>query len=374
VGDAVPEVTREQVLAYRAAEHGLSGEPATELDGLGVLDLGVQDTPAGSARLALAARVTAVPDLDGDDRYALVWSLRGAPHLYRARDVRRVAERMWPVSEADAQARLVNAPRIADAGIGAVEAFTLAARALRDAVPAPTAKGTASAEVTRALPGGLSKWCEGCGARHVFSDLFLHAGVFAGVGITNDTSPPTLLPLPGRRGVPERSAGAAELIAAYLRRNGPATPADVAAFLGTGRAVVSSQWPDGLVEVAVEGRAAWLPEDRLDALRSPPPPAAVRLLPPSDPFLQARDRQLLIPDRSLHKALWRAIGGPGAVLVDGDVAGTWRARKVGKARLELTVDPFGPLPPPVRDALVPEAERVAAARGLPAVGVGFTGD
>ena len=374
MGDAVPEVTREQVLAYRAAEHGLSGEPAAELDGLGVLDLGVQDTPAGSARLALAARMKAVPDLDGDDRYALVWSLRGAPHLYRARDVRQVAERAWPVSEADAHARLVNAPRIADAGIGAVEAFTLAARALRDAVPAPTAKGTASAEVTRLLPGGLSTWCEPCGARHVFGDLFLQAGVFAGVGITNDTSPPTLLPLPGWPGVPERSAGAAGLIAAYLRRNGPAAPVDVAAFLGTSRAVVSSQWPGGLAEVSVDGRAAWLPEDRLDELRSPPPPAPVRLLPPSDPFLQARDRDLLIPDRSLHKALWRAIGGPGAVLVDGDVAGTWRARKAGKARLELTVDPFAPLPPPVRDAVLPEAERVAAARGAPAVEVRFAGD
>jgi hypothetical protein len=364
----LPAVTRARVLAYRAAAHGL-GRESTELARLGVLDLGVQDTPVGSARLALAARLDKVPDFDTDPDYTLIWSLRGAPHLYRTADLPSLARRAWPVSDADALARLANRPRITEAGIGGIEAFARAVEAMRAAVTAPTAKGTVSGAMTRGLPEGLTHWCGGCKVTHVFTDLFLQAGLFAMVGISNDTSPPTCVPLDGWQGVPQRSDGSGKLISTYLTFNGPATPADAAGFLGTTRAVTQSQWPDGLAEVAVEGRRAWLPESRLDALRTAPPPPRLRLLPPSDPFLQARDRSLLLPDRSLHKVLWRAIGGPGAVLVDGDVAGTWRGRKRGKSGLEITIEPFTPLPSHVRDELRAEAERVAAARGLASVQV-----
>ncbi|MEV0730383.1 hypothetical protein [Polymorphospora sp. NPDC050346] len=58
------KVTRSRVLAYRVAAQRLDraggGDPAA----LAVLDLGVQDTPYGSARQAVAARSGAALDTD----------------------------------------------------------------------------------------------------------------------------------------------------------------------------------------------------------------------------------------------------------------------------------------------------------------------
>ncbi|MEX2622064.1 MAG: crosslink repair DNA glycosylase YcaQ family protein [Egibacteraceae bacterium] len=112
----------------------------------------------------------------------------------------------------------------------------------------------------------------------------------------------------------------------------------------------------------VDGRQAWIPEAGHAALAAPPDPPAVRLLPPSDPFLQARDRELLAPDPAHRKVLWPILGRPGALLVEGDVAGTWRARKKGR-RIALTVAPFGRLPTAARGGLDEEAALLAAARG-----------
>jgi hypothetical protein len=55
----VLEVTRAQVMAYRAAAHGLDRHAKTAAD-LAVLDLGVQSA-GESARLAIAARLADVP-------------------------------------------------------------------------------------------------------------------------------------------------------------------------------------------------------------------------------------------------------------------------------------------------------------------------
>jgi hypothetical protein len=51
------------------------------------------------------------------------------------------------------------------------------------------------------------------------------------------------------------------------------------------------------------------------------------------------------------------------VFVDGEVAGTWRPKASGR-KLTVVLDEFAPLPPPVRERVDAEAERVAAVRGL----------
>ncbi|MEW2383422.1 crosslink repair DNA glycosylase YcaQ family protein [Micromonospora sp. NPDC047707] len=82
------------------------------------------------------------------------------------------------------------------------------------------------------------------------------------------------------------------------------------------------------------------------------------------PFLAARDRGVLVPEKAHQAQVWRIIGNPGAVLVDGDVAGTWRARQAGRKTLEITVTPFaGRLSARVRGQLDAEAALVAGARG-----------
>jgi hypothetical protein len=163
------------------------------------------------------------------------------------------------------------------------------------------------------------------------------------------------------------------LITAYLTLLGPAGPTEVAGYLEARRADVEASWPSGLVEVTVDGRTAWLPaaaEAELAAARRARkrPGEIVRLLNPFDPYLQARDRDLIVPDRRVQKALWPILGRPGVLLVAGEVVGTWRPRAAGR-KLNLTVEPFAPLPPSTWALVEGEAGRVASVRGAAEVEV-----
>jgi hypothetical protein len=97
-------------------------------------------------------------------------------------------------------------------------------------------------------------------------------------------------------------------------------------------------------------------------LASPPVPSGVRLLPVQDPYLQQRDRATLPEDDRARRKLWQPVRGPGGVLVDGNVVGTWRARTAGN-RLMVTVEPFDRLPRGARKAIEDEAEQLAPLRG-----------
>jgi hypothetical protein len=127
-------------------------------------------------------------------------------------------------------------------------------------------------------------------------------------------------------------------------------------------------WPDDLVEVRVDGRKAWLPPASADALAAPRDPGMVRLLGAFDPFLQARDRDLIVPDKAMQKTLWPVLGRPGALFVDGEVVGTWRTRSSGK-KLTVEVDAVAPLPPSTWRDIDAEAQRLARVRGAADVAV-----
>ncbi|MGC5020560.1 DNA glycosylase AlkZ-like family protein [Micromonospora sp. DT47] len=371
-----PQVDRGRVLAHRAVAQQLHRPGRPRPAGLAVLDLGVQDTPYGSARQALAAR--GVTDLD-DDRLELVWSTRGAPHLHRRAELPALAAALWPLSDADATRRLPG--QIRDGAKLGLAAFRAAAAAFREVVTAPMARGEVSRAVSDRIPDELNYECRACAARHVSGALFQQAGLAGGVrlevaGRAARLAPLAPRPAPPERAAPrpappERAAGTDALVLAYLRLLGPATPGDVAGFLGTSVTELRAIWPtDQLTEVRVDGRRAWLPTDRLDALRGAAPVDGVRL-PPGDPFLQARDRDVLVPEKAHQAQLWRMIGNPGVVLADGEVAGTWRAKQAAKGRLDLTVTPFTKLPKRVTHEVEAEAETVRAARRASEVTVQF---
>ncbi|WP_424186536.1 DNA glycosylase AlkZ-like family protein [Actinokineospora sp. G85] len=350
-------VSRQRVRAYRVARHGLLRDGVDA-----VLDLGVQDAGAHSPAVALAARGLSVPDP------VTVWAARGAPHVLRRADVAGMAAALWPRSDADAYARLgAFGSALRKAGVGGVEAVRSAASALRAVVSEEKPRGQVSAEVTAALPPVFSSACEPCGSTHVYGSLFQVVGVFAGVEVDARRRPTLLRPLPGRHEVPSAVVGSVP--EAYLRVHGPSTLAAAAAYLGTTQTAARPGWPGGLVEVDVEGVAAWVPESEVAAVRSAEvDPGVVRLLPPSDPFLQGRDREVLAP--GVAARVWRVIGGPGVVLVGADVVGTWRAKQSG-ARLALSVEPFAALSARVRREVEAEALVVAGARGAATVEVAF---
>lgn len=353
------DVDRERVMAFRLAALGLSDRSDARPADLPVLDLGLQEYTPGSTRVALTARTTA--DALTDDRLITVWAARGAPHLHRRTDLPNLVQQLWPVGDDDAAAR-VKSSQIPAAAASGQRAFTATAEAFRVVVTGPIPRGEASTEVSRRVPAELTFDCKACGARHVAGNVWQQAGLAGGVQVLSRGREPELGPIPGAPPIPAANSGIDRLIAAYLRFLGPAGPAEVAKHLGTTTAVIKKVWPGDLTEVRVDGRRAWLPADVVDRLENPPTPAGIRFLPAMDPLLQARDRNLLLPVAEHQKQVWRALGNPGVVLRDGEIAGVWRAA-LKKKQVELTVTPFTRL---TGARLQDEAAHVARARAVPA--------
>ncbi|MEV6299138.1 crosslink repair DNA glycosylase YcaQ family protein [Actinoplanes sp. NPDC051861] len=357
-------VDRQRVLAYRIAALGLTDRSGDRPADLPVLDLGIQEYTPGSAQVALTARTSADP---ADDRLTTVWAARGAPHLHRSADLGSLVEQLWPVSDADASAR-INSAQIPDGVRLGIQAFTATASALREVVTAPMPRGEASTGVSRLVPPSLTYDCRSCKARHVAGNVWQHAGLAGGVEVLSRGRDAQLGPLPDAPPIPTSNVGIADLIATYLRFLGPATPASVAKYLGSSTAALRAVWPADLAQVDLDGRKAWIPDEQVSALTTASTPSGVRWLPAMDPFLQARDRDLLVPSRDQQKEVWRTLGNPGILLVDGEVAGVWRARMAGRKRVDLTVTLFDRVD---RKRVEAEAAEVARAREVPEAAVIF---
>jgi len=278
---------------------------------------------------------------------------------------------LWPVSDADAAAR-IKSGQIPDAGKLGVAAFTATAAAFREVVTTSMPRGEVSTQVSARVPAELTYDCRSCGARHIAGNVWQHSGLAGGIEVEARGKDATLGPIKNLPGPPTRNAGIGGLISTYLRMLGPATPIEVAKYFGSATAEMKKVWPEDVAEVSVEGRKAWLPSASVADLKSAEPVAGVRLLPPMDALLQARDRDLLVPDRKQQKEIWRILGNPGVLLLDGEIAGVWRAKMAGKKRVDLTVTPFGSLPAKARAAVDAEAAEVARARGAATATVTFT--
>ncbi|GAA0461371.1 hypothetical protein Aca07nite_73770 [Actinoplanes capillaceus] len=361
------DVDRARVMAYRLAAQGLTERSEARPADLPVLDLGVQDYTPDSARVAFAARTGA--DLD-DDRLISVWAARGAPHRHRRADLTALTGRLWPVDDDDAGAR-IRSGQVPEASHLGVRAFTVTAEAFREVLTGPLPRGEVSTEVSRRVPAELTYDCKPCGARHIASNVWQHAGLAGGVEVLSRGRDAMLGPIPQGPPMPSANRGFGWLVQTYLRFLGPATPGEVARYLGTTTTVVKREWPSDLVEVRVEGRRAWLPTASAKLLESAPEPRGARWLPAMDPLLQARDRDLLVPGRERQREVWRILGNPGALLVDGEVAGVWRARMSGQRRVDLTVTTFAPLSAARRRLAEEEAAHVARGRGVPGAAVAF---
>lgn len=361
---SVPDIPRTQVLAHRVVAQQLDRSVATATD-LAVVDLGLQDTPTGSAAQALAARLPEGADVDTADgrRWTTVWATRGAPHVHRRGDLRAMAAALWPADGADAAARLAaTGTHLKKQGVDPLEAVAATAAAYAEVVTDEVPKGEASAALTELVPPEAVSWCRPCQAHHLSDQLMRIAALPGGARLVPGHRSATLAPIPRWPGVPDERAGLDAVILRHLTLLGPASKADVAAYLGTTATAIAGAWPEADVEeVRVDGRRAFVAAAALDDLLAAPAPRLTRLLPRSDPWLVARDRSVTVPDKARHKALWPVIGQPGAVLVDGEVVGTWRT-KATERRLTVTVDAFDALRPARRKEVEQAAERIAACR------------
>jgi hypothetical protein len=145
-----------------------------------------------------------------------------------------------------------------------------------------------------------------------------------------------------------------ELVSRFLHVFGPATPEAFAAWAG----IAARRAPEAfealrgsLTPVRTPTGDAWiLSADEPTARAAPGPAAPARLLPSGDAFFLGNDRHLLVPDADRRRELWPSRVWPGALLLDGDVAGTWR-----RAGATMTIHPWRPLSPAERHAAEAEA-------------------
>ena len=372
-----PAVDRQDVLRFRFRQHQLdrAAGAAAGPDDIALLPFGVQDTGTDGAAWALAVR--GLPSVD-PAAIAFAWTLRGAPHAYLRSHLAAVAIATAPWSEADAAKRIFDAAKpLKAAGIPALDALRVVAAHMRDIAAAPTVKGDVSGRLTERLDPPYLRFCRPCDTTHVHEMPFRLAALQGGLELEPGTSPPVLRRVPGLRPssfgrLGGEAAGAFDVIRGYLRFYGPARMGDVATFLDAAVKDVKAHWPDDAVEVAVRGDGAagrpaprFVLADDLDRLTAGGPTGGdriVRLVGPYDPYLQLRDRELLVADEARRKDLWRVLGRPGAVVADGRVVGTWRP---GAAARKLTVrlEPWEPLGRRDRALVEEQAERLAAHRG-----------
>jgi Winged helix DNA-binding domain len=353
--------TRAQVLAFRVRAQQLDRDTGL-LEDTAVLDLGVQDTGPDGAAWALSLRGVAVRDLPPES-LVTVWTLRGAPHVYRRADLPAVAAAVQPFSDEDAGKRIFDASKpLRAAGIGNLEALDAVAATMRSVVTSPMAKGEVSGRLSAMMDEPFLRYCRPCAATHLYEMPFRLAALRAGLELRPGTSPPVLQPVPDL--VPAADVPAQlDVVRGYLRLLGPATPQQVAAYVDAPVRDVRARWPADAVEVTVDGEPRWLLADDVDRLTGTGRVRTTRLLGPFDPYLQGRDRSLLVADPERAKALWPALGRPGAVLVDGEVAGTWRPRAAG-SRLRVQVEPWGAVTARLRRDIEEQAARLADHRGL----------
>jgi hypothetical protein len=148
-----------------------------------------------------------------------------------------------------------------------------------------------------------------------------------------------------------------ELARRYLHIYGPTTPQAFARWAGIGarHAVAAFEaLRPSFTPVRTPVGDAWILARDEPAFRAATGPAApARLLPSGDAFLllQGVDRELLVPDPVRRRALWTPRVWPGAVLVEGEVAGTWR-----RSDATVSVQPWTRPSRATREAVETEAE------------------
>ncbi len=338
------------VLAFRLARHRLTERAQ---DASTAAFPGLQDTPPGSAAVALAARADVGPE--ALEELVVVPSLRGAATAVALEDLAVFTTGLEPQDEDEAKHLIGNAWKPLEKHT-ALEALDVASEAVRDLLAeGPQIKSEFHRRLTERVPADLRWWCKGCGERHVHPSLWRATGIRGVLAIVGrDGRSPVFGPPPPAPPV-EDPGGA--LARRYLQVHGPTTP------------LLFRYWayltlPHAKRLFARAGELAQLGDRWVlaeDAELEAPPPEGARLLPNLDPLASAKDREVLVPDEAVRKRIWRSLGGPGMALVDGEVAGLWRPRKKGK-RLVVELEPLRKLTRSERETLAAEAERLAPFR------------
>jgi hypothetical protein len=300
-------LSREQILSYRRRVGALDQRLLSDAPSLRrAAWAGIQDSMPRGALLSIHARVVETkPTVLDDPSLVQLWGPRFSVFVVAARDRAIFTLGRLPTAAAARDAGYALADRLEDL-LGSDEMpFGQAGHAL----------GVQPNALRYAAPTGrvLLRWD---GARQPSIRM---------------APPPDMDPAEAR----------GELVRRYLHIYGPSTASAFIRWAGIRKGDGADTFDPvrrSLTPVHTPIGDAWiLSADEADFMADPLPAAPARLLPSGDSYylLRGDDRSLLVPDAPRRSSLWTSRVWPGALLVGGDIVGTWR-----RSQHRVTVAPW----------------------------------
>jgi hypothetical protein len=324
------KLTRRQILAFRRRVGGLEERVPKSAKSLRrAAWAGLQDSMPRAALLSLHARVEGVEPLTWDDPSLVqLWGPRYSTYVVPKQDFALFSLGRYPDD------------------------------------PKGRARAERMAELLRAhLDSGHATDRQAGEAAGVNPNAFRYAATTGTVAIRwEGARAPTVWTVP--RPAVEPADACRDLARRYLHIFGPTTAESFARWAGISRrsgANAFASLEGSLLPVQSPLGDEWLLAEDEAAIRAAEGTSApARLLPSGDAYflLDGAERTLLVPRADLRERLWTSRVWPGALLVDGEIRGTWR-----RAQHKLQVDAWARLSRARRDAV--EAE----ARALPLPGL-----
>ena len=317
------ELTRSQILAFRRRVASLDERLPHGAAALRrAAWAGLQDSMPRAALLSVHARVAGTKPASWEDPSLVqIWGPRFSAYVVAKRDLGVFTLGRLPDEDRQLKRARDIAARLSSALAGTRMTYSAAARAMGE---------KAANRLRYAAPTGtvVMRW--------------------------DGSRQPEIWTVPA----PEMDAHEArlELARRFLHVFGPMTPEAFAMWAGirpAGGIAAFETLGTSLMPVRTPIGEAWiLSEDEALFRAAPGPAAPARLLPSGDTWflLQGADRDLLVPDERQRRTLWTSRVWPGALLVEGETAGTWR--RVGHM---LTIRPWRRLSHAQRDAVEAEA-------------------
>jgi hypothetical protein len=315
------KLTRRQILAFRRRVGGLDARsPKSPASLRRAAWAGLQDSMPRAALLSLHARVEDVePSTWEDPSLAQLWGPRYSAYVVPKEDFALFSLGRLP----DNEKGRVRAERMAER----IHAHLKGARRTDREIAAALGIGN---ELRYATTTGTVaiRW----------------GGARAPVVWT--VPPPTIAPAEATR----------ELARRHLRVFGPTSADRFARWAGISRRAAVAAFAaleSSLLPVRSPLGDEWLlAEDEPELRAAEATPAAARLLPSGDAYflLDGAERELLVPRADQRALLWTPRVWPGALLVDGEVRGTWR-----RAQHTMRIEIWGRLPRAARAAVEAEA-------------------
>jgi winged helix DNA-binding protein len=327
----VLEVTREQILAFRQRTGKLNERlPKGKTSLRAAAWAGLQDSMPRAALLSIHARVEGATHASWDDPSLVqVWGPRYQVYVVAAPDLALFTYARLP----DAGKTRVVAEETAEK----LEAVLAGGRMRDRDAGAALRLGNSLRYAT--LTGRIAIRWEGARAPHLWI-----------------VPPPEITVQEAR----------AELARRYLHVYGPSTAAAFSKWAGIGLKEAARTFSDLRGELIAVNDAHLLASDEAAIRAKPAPPAPARLLPSGDSYwlhTTAHERALLVPNERKRGELWTPRVWPGALLVDGEIVGTWR-----RAKRVLTIETWQKLSAAAKDAVAAEAGTLP----LPDPGEGMT--